>query len=136
MKALILLLLCCLTSCSVVPTPMKDAKGNARVAVLWGGKGSLEYNADGSMSLVYANEKSFQHAAQVVTAAAAGYMSHLNTVASESTKAVTQREITNRFATKSAADTAAAQSADAAAQNGKAIDAGLFAPAATTYQQK
>lgn len=32
-----------------------------------GGKGSLVYNADGSMSYIYDNELSFQHATQMIS---------------------------------------------------------------------
>ncbi len=61
MKYLLLCLL--LPACSMVPTP------GGRYAALMGGKGSLVYNADGSMSFIYDNEVSFQHATQLVGAA-------------------------------------------------------------------
>lgn len=46
-----------ITSCSDVPTPMKNKDGSTANARLVGGKGVLTYGSDGSMSYTFNNEK-------------------------------------------------------------------------------
>ncbi len=89
MKAILTLILACAcASCSMVPTPVTNGKGGGAIAMLVGGKGVLNYNADGSMAYSYSNEKSFQHAMQAATSISLSYIGYLNNLA---------KEVTTRF---------------------------------------
>lgn len=94
MKAFLAITLALCVSCSFVPTPVKTGKGGATVAMLMGGKGMLNYNADGSMAFTYQQEKSFQQAMQTAGVAAAGYFSYLGSVAKELTTRYQAGQIT------------------------------------------
>lgn len=94
MKALLLFIALCGASCSMLPTPVSNGKGGSAVAVLVGGKGVLNYNADGSMAYTYSNEKSFQHAMQTVSTLGLSYIGYLNNLAKEVTSRYAAGQIT------------------------------------------
>lgn len=85
-------LLC--ASCSMVPTPVPSGKGGGMIAMLVGGKGVLNYNADGSMAYTYSNEKSMQHFLQTAASLGMSYYTYLGQAAKEVTARYEAGQIT------------------------------------------
>ncbi len=83
-----------------------------------GGKGSLFYNADGSMSYVYDFVASFQHAIQGAVALGTAGFSYLGQLETEITSRLAAGQITAQQAQKLHADVALAK-LDLAATLGK-----------------
>ena len=134
-----LIMLCVfLACCSYIPTPMRDAAGGTRAAVIVGGKGSLTYNADGSMQFVYTQEKSLQQTWQALTALGMSGFQAWTTIKQELTKQLENHELslTQRADIAAKLKIVEAQLTAAQATNGKAIDASLFQKEATPYKQQ
>ena len=99
MRTLLLLVLAFLPiGCASVPTPFPNKDGSVARAWLLGGKGMLNYNADGSMAFNYHQVQSFQHAMQTTAAVATGLMSMKVSLAKEVTERFLQGQITKRQA--------------------------------------
>lgn len=83
-------------SCSIIPVPVPNGNGNGggSIAVLMGGKGVLNYNADGSVAYSYSNEKSFQHAMQTAATLGTSFIGYLNNLAKEVTTRFQMGQIT------------------------------------------
>lgn len=94
MKPLLLAASVLFTSCSIVPTPVKNDNGGSTLAVLVGGKGALSYNADGSMAYTYNNVQSFQHLMQAATAVGMTYIGYLESLAQQVTDRYMAGQIT------------------------------------------
>jgi hypothetical protein len=96
----LLLTLCCalLANCAFVPTPVPDGRGGAAVARIVGGKGMLNYNADGSMAFTFSLEKSLQHTIQGAVALGTAGFSYLTQVEAEISSRLLAGQITQRQA--------------------------------------
>lgn len=108
MKHILLSLLVALfaASCSDVPVPLSDGKGGAARFRQLGGKGSITYNADGSVMFVFDNEISMQHALQAATALGLSYIDYLGMKVMELTKQLANANLTTIEQAKISADLA------------------------------
>lgn len=125
-----------LSSCSSVPTPMHDARGKNVSAYLVAGKGALNYNADGSMSYVYNNEKSWQHTMQTASSLGVGYFNHLTQAAKEITAQLANKELNVTQREQLVVQLESIKAQLAAGGNSEAMKTGLFMKEATPYTQQ
>lgn len=132
-----LVMLCLfLVCCSSVPTPMRDAQGKNVSAYLVAGKGALNYNADGSMSYVYNNEKSWQHTMQTASSLGVGYFNHLTQAAKEITAQLANKELNVTQREQLVVQLESIKAQLAAGGNSEAMKTGLFMKEATPYTQQ
>lgn len=90
------LLALALVACADIPTPMPDKDGGSKSARIFGGKGTMTYNADGSMAFTWSLEKTAQHFFQALSLAITQGLSALVDLEKQTTEQLLQGQITKR----------------------------------------